>query len=144
MILTMISCGVRRGDSQFMMSREVEPVSRSFCRRRSCTFTEVARLVPPEIMKMIVVIMIVVLILLLLLLLLLPRLPPPDEACILEAGVLGPSAPVLQSATSTNTYIYIYTCMYVCVHIYIYIYIYNIVSSPAPPRRPSGPPFLYV
>ena len=28
------------------LSREIEPVRRSFCRRRSCTFTEVARLVP--------------------------------------------------------------------------------------------------
>ena len=31
---------------KFTTSREIEPVRRSFRRRRSCTFTEVARLVP--------------------------------------------------------------------------------------------------
>ena len=33
-------------EDKFSMSREIEPVRRSFCRRRSRTFTEVARLVP--------------------------------------------------------------------------------------------------
>ena len=32
--------------NKFTMSRESEPKCRSFCRRRSCTFTEVSRLVP--------------------------------------------------------------------------------------------------
>ena len=31
---------------KYTMSCEIEPVRRSFCRRRSCGFTEVARLVP--------------------------------------------------------------------------------------------------
>ena len=36
----------RRGNSHNATSREIEPVRRSFRRHGSCTFTEVARLVP--------------------------------------------------------------------------------------------------
>ena len=37
---------LQSSEDQFAMSREIEPVRRSFCRRRSCTSTEVARLEP--------------------------------------------------------------------------------------------------
>ena len=37
---------MQSSEGKFTMSREIEPVRRSFCRRGSCTFTEVARLVP--------------------------------------------------------------------------------------------------
>ena len=36
---------LRSSEGKFTESRETDPVRRSFCRRRSCTFTEVARLV---------------------------------------------------------------------------------------------------
>ena len=37
---------LQSSERKFTMSREIEPVRRSFRRRRSCTFTEVARWVP--------------------------------------------------------------------------------------------------
>ena len=37
---------LQSSEGKFKMSREIEPVRRSFCRHGSCTFTEVARLVP--------------------------------------------------------------------------------------------------
>ena len=37
---------LQSSEGKFTTSREIEPVRMSFRRRRSCTFTEVARLVP--------------------------------------------------------------------------------------------------
>ena len=37
---------LQSSEGEFTTSREIEPIRRVFCRRRSCTFTEVARLVP--------------------------------------------------------------------------------------------------
>ena len=47
---------LQRSEGKFTMSCEIEPVRRSFCRRRSCTFTEVARFVPSCCWKRILVI----------------------------------------------------------------------------------------
>ena len=38
--------GLQSSEGRFPTPREIEPGRRSFCRRGSCTFTEVARLVP--------------------------------------------------------------------------------------------------
>ena len=37
---------LQSSEGEFTMSRKIEPVRRSFCRHGSCTFTELARLVP--------------------------------------------------------------------------------------------------
>ncbi len=37
---------LQSSEGKFTMSREIEPVRRSFCRHGSCTFTEITRVVP--------------------------------------------------------------------------------------------------
>ena len=44
-LASLLEVYVERRSGKFTMSREIEPVRRSFCRHGSCTLTEVARLV---------------------------------------------------------------------------------------------------
>ena len=92
---------------KFTVSCEIEPVRRSYRRRGSCTFTEVARLVPSGLIKELSL--------------------GSGSLCLLHLSIYLSLCISMYLSLSLYTYIYIYITY---IYIYIYIYIGLVRSRP--------------
>ena len=103
---------LQSSEGKFTMSREIEPVRRSFCKHGSCMFTEVARVVPSGQLG---------------------GTKPHRRASVASAWIW-----TICTISNRHIYIYIYThdYMHVCIHIYIYIYIYMYIYIYTCPTLP--------